>query len=179
MTELGILGPENTYHDIARKRYLPHLSYTFFSSFDDIFKALKEGKVKKALVAIRNNTSGLVSNNLDRIKSYGFQIREQFDLPVHLYLGSLKPNTIASIKKIYSHPMAIKETQKYFSKYHHITFISSTSTAGAIAEMKNSHDSETAVISSREALETNNLLIISENIEDHSDNTTTFSLIEG
>ena len=178
MTELGILGPEHTYHDIARKRYLPHLSYSFFNSFDDIFKALKEGKIKKALVAIKNNTSGKVSDNLERIKGYNFKIREQFDLPIHLYLGSKAPNTIKSIKKIYSHPMAIKETQKYFSKYHHITFISSASTAGAIDELKNNHDAETAVISSKEALEKNNLLIISENIEDHSDNTTTFSLIE-
>lgn len=179
MIELGILGPENTYHDIARKRYLPHLSYSFFNSFDDIFKALKDGKIKKALVAIKNNTSGLVNDNMERIKAYGFKVREQFDLPIHLYLGSFSPNTIKGIRKVYSHPMAIKETQRFFSKYHHITFISSTSTAGAIDEMRNSHDAATAVISSKEALEKNNLLIISENIEDDADNTTTFSLIEG
>lgn len=179
MADLGLLGPENTYHDIARKRYIPHLSYTFFNSFDDIFAALKEGKIKKALVAIRNSTSGRVSNNLERIKSYGFNVREQFELPVHLYLGSLNPNTVKSIRKIYSHPMAIKETQRYFSKYHHITFISSTSTAGAIDELRNSHNEQAAVISSKEALEKNNLLVISENIEDDPDNTTTFSLIEG
>ncbi|GAB5527970.1 MAG: hypothetical protein Roseis2KO_58420 [Roseivirga sp.] len=179
MTDLGLLGPENTYHDIARRRYIPHLSYTFFNSFDDIFTALKEGRVKKALVAIRNSTSGLVSNNLERIRNYGFNVSEQFELPVHLYLGSTHPNTIKSIRKIYSHPMAIKETQSFFSRYHHITFISSTSTAGAIDELKNSNDQKAAVIASEEALEKNNLLVISKNIEDHPDNTTTFSLIEG
>lgn len=179
MKDLGLLGPENTYHDIARKRYIPHFSYTFFNSFEDIFTALKEGRVKKALVAIRNSTSGMVSNNLERIKSYGFNIHEQFELPVHLYLGSYTPNTIKSISKIYSHPMAIKETQKFFSKYHHITFISSSSTAGAIDELRNNPNETAAVISSKEALEKNNLLVISKNIEDHPDNTTTFSLIEG
>lgn len=179
MTDLGLLGPENTYHDIARRRYIPHLSYTFFNSFDDIFAALKEGRVKKALVAIRNSTSGLVSNNLERIRNYGFNVSEQFELPVHLYLGATHPNTIKSIRKIYSHPMAIKETRSFFSRYHHITFISSTSTAGAIDELRNSHDQKAAVIASIEALEKNNLLVISKNIEDHPDNTTTFSLIEG
>ena len=179
MKELGILGPENTYHDIARKRYVPHLSYAFFNSFDDIFQALKDGKIKKALLAIKNNTSGKVNDNIERIKSYGFKVREQFDLPIHLHIGSKVPNTIQGIKKIYSHPMAIRETQKFFSKYHHITFISSASTAGAIDELRSSHEPQTAVISSKEAIEKNNLLIISENIEDHADNTTTFSLIEG
>ena len=75
--------------------------------------------------------------------------------------------------------MAIKETQKFFSKYSHITFISSTSTAGAIQELINNREKTAAVISSKEAIETNNLLLIAENIEDHPDNKTTFTLIEG
>lgn len=178
MADLGTLGPEHTYHDIARKRFMPHLSYKFFYSFEEIFKALKEGKIEKALVAVKNSTSGKVSNNLEQIKHYGFKIRKQFNMPIHLYLGSKLPNKIMDIKKIYSHPMAIKETRKFFSGYHHITFISSASTASAIHELKHSKEKTTAVISSREALEKNNLLIISEKIEDHADNSTTFNLVE-
>ena len=178
MTNLGLLGPENTYHDIARKRYLPDLKPTFYQTFDEVFSALKEGKVSKALIAIRNSTSGFVSNNLDRIKKSGFKVIEEFELPIHLCLGSIHPNSLQSIRKIYSHPMAIKETQRFFSKYSHITFISSTSTAGAIDELKNNRDPHGAVISSKEALESNQLVMISENIEDEPNNSTTFSLIE-
>ena len=81
------------------------------------------------------------------------RVLEEFDMPIHLCLGSSHPNTLTSIKKIYSHPMAIKETQRYFRKYSHITFISSESTASAIAELKNMKDPHAAVISSQEALE--------------------------
>lgn len=178
MTDLGLLGPENTYHDIARKRYLPNVSTTFFKNFDDVFTALREGKVNRALIAIKNSTSGFVSNNLERIKSSGFKIVDEFELPIHLCLGSIHPNSLSSIKKIYSHPMAIKETQRFFRKYSHITFISSTSTAGAIDELRNNRDPHGAVISSKEALEGNELLMISENIEDEPNNSTTFTLIE-
>ena len=178
MDNLGLLGPENTYHDIARKRYLPHLSPNFYRNFDDIFSALREGKVSKALVALKNSTSGFVGDNLERIKKSGFKVIGEFDMPIHLCLGSSHPNTLTSIKKIYSHPMAIKETQKYFRKYSHITFISSESTAGAIAELKNVNDPHTGVICSKEALDENALLMISENIEDEPNNSTTFGLIE-
>ncbi len=178
MTELGLLGPANTYHDIARKRYLPNVSPTFFKNFDEVFTALKEGRVNRALIAIKNSTSGFVSNNFERIKSGGFKIVQEFELPVHLCLGSMHPNSLDTIKKIYSHPMAIKETQRFFRKYSHITFISSTSTAGAIDELKNNRDPHGAVISSKEALEGNALLMISENIEDEPNNSTTFTLIE-
>lgn len=178
MTNLGLLGPENTYHDIARKRYLPNVNPTFYKNFDEVFTALREGKINRALVAIKNSTSGFVSNNVERIRKGGFKIVEEFELPIHLCLGSIHPNSLSSIKKIYSHPMAIKETQRYFRKYSHITFISSTSTAGAIDELKNNRDPHGAVISSMEALENNSLHLISENIEDEPNNSTTFSLIE-
>ncbi|OEK03590.1 hypothetical protein BFP97_19620 [Roseivirga sp. 4D4] len=178
MTNLGLLGPENTYHDIARKRFLPNVKPTFYKNFDEVFSALKEGKINRALIAIKNSTSGFVSNNLEKIKLGGFKVVEEFDLPIHLCLGSINPNSLHSIRKIYSHPMAIKETQRFFRKYSHITFISSTSTAGAIDELKNNRDPHGAVISSMEALENNALHVISENIEDEPNNSTTFSLIE-
>ena len=178
MTKLALLGPEYTYHDIVRKRYLSDVKPLFYQTFDEIFSALKSGKVNKALVAVKNSTSGFVSNNLERIRRSGFKVIGEFELPINLCLGSVYPNSLRSIRKVYSHPMAIKETQKFFSKYSHITFIASTSTAGAIDELKNNRDVDAAVISSKEALESNELMLISENIEDDSNNSTTFSLIE-
>lgn len=177
MTELGLLGPENTFHDLARKRFLPQLSFEYFNSFDAIFKALSEGEIKQALVALRNSHSGKVSNNSDRIKENSLSLLEEFELPVNLCLGSTSPNTIDSINKIYSHPMAIKETTKYFLKYSHIKFVSSSSTAGAIEELRNGRDKNAGVISSKEALTDQKLLIISENIQDDKSNSTTFGLI--
>ncbi|MFY0591295.1 prephenate dehydratase domain-containing protein [Roseivirga sp.] len=178
MNKLGLLGPENTYHDIARKKFLPNLTPTFFKSFDDLFAALRAETINKALVAIKNSTSGFVNNNLDLIKSSGYKVIEEFELPIHLCLGSFHQNSLLSLKKIYSHPMAIKETQGFFSKYSHITFIASSSTSGAIDELRNNRDQYGAVISSKEALEGNQLHLISENIEDSADNSTTFNLIE-
>ena len=178
MSKLAVLGPKNTFHDIARRKYIPHYEPRFFDNFDEIFKALKSGSVTKALIAIRNSSSGFVSNNLERIKNGGYRILEEFELPVNLYLGSKFPNSLESIKKIYSHPMAIKETQKYFRKYSHIKFIATSSTAGAIEEVQNNNEKNVAVIASREALDSSKLLVISENIEDEPNNATTFSLIE-
>ena len=178
MTELGLLGPKYTYHDLARKQFFPNEDHKFYTSFGEIFTALKKGQIKQALIAISNNTSGKVSNNLEKIRSEGFKIINEFDLPIHLCLGSKFPLTIEKIKKIYSHPMAIKETQRFFAKYSHITFVASTSTSGAIEELNGNRQRNAAVISSKEAIESNQLVLVSENIEDDPKNTTTFALIE-
>ena len=178
MNKLALLGPENTFHDIARKRFVPHYTPCFYENFDDIFKALSQGDVSKALIAINNSNSGSVGQNLDRIKKEGYQILEEFQLPIHLYLGSRFPNSLNSVAKIYSHPMAIKETQQYFRKYSHIKFIATSSTAGAIEEASKSSEKNVAVIASEEALHHHALLVISKNIEDEPDNATTFCLIK-
>jgi len=178
MNKLGLLGPKNTFHDIARKKFIPHFEATFFETFDEVFQALQNGVISKALVATSNSSSGLVSNNEQRISKSGFKVLDKFELPISLFLASKYPNTLASIKKIYSHPMAIKETQRYFSKYSNIKFIATSSTSGAIDEAKNNNEESAAVIASKEAIENNKLLIISEHIEDDPNNSTTFQLIE-
>lgn len=177
MSKLAVLGPEHTFHDIARRKFIPHLDHTYYETFGEIFSALKKGEVSQALVAVRNNNAGLVGDNLDRIKKE-FQTIEKFELPIKLFIGSKFPNSLASIKKIFSHPMAIKQTQLYFRKYSHIKFIATSSTAAAIEEVSKSNEKSTAVISSKAALDASTLLTIFENVEDKADNTTTFYLIE-
>jgi len=177
MTNLGLLGPENTFHDLARKRFLPHLTPHYFKTFEEIFQALKNGTIEQALIALKNSGSGKVGNNIELIQEKGLKLIEEFELPVNLCLGSLYPNTINSIKRVFSHPMAIKETTRYFSKYSHIKFVASSSTAGAVEELRNSRDKHAGVISSKEALQDQQLLIISEGIQDEAHNSTTFGLI--
>lgn len=178
MKDLGLLGPQYTYHDLARATFLPALSYTYFNSFEAIFNALKKGEIRQAIVAIKNNNSGKVGDNHELIVKEKFKQVEHFDLPIHLCLGSKIKLPLSQVKKVYSHPMAIKETQNYFSNYSHITFVSSISTAGAIDELKNNKKDQVAVISSKAAIEFNKLHLLAENIEDHKNNTTTFCLIE-
>lgn len=178
MNDLGLLGPQYTYHDLARATFLKGLSYTYYASFDSIFAALKDGEIKQALVAISNNQSGKVGDNLTQIEKNNFKQKAHYDLPIHLCLGSNYNFPLSHIKKIYSHPMAIKETQVYFSKFSQITFVSSKSTAGAIKELKKDEHGRAAVISSKAAIEFYKLHLIAENIEDHDNNMTTFCLIE-
>ena len=177
MKGLGLLGPQYTYHDLAREQFLPGLTYQYFDTFDEIFNALKSGKIEKALIAIRNSSAGAVNDHQERIEKEGMPVLAEFDLPIHLCLGSLQNENIKEIKRIYSHPMAIKETQRYFSKYGHLTFIASTSTAGAIEEIKNNQGEHTAVIASKAAILGNGLLLVKENIEDNKNNVTTFACI--
>lgn len=178
MDKLGILGPQNTFHDIARKKFIPQYTVLYYEDFDGIFKALAEGQITKALIAIKNSGSGLVGNNLERIEKEGLKISDTFELPINLHLGSMEQSTIAALRKIYSHPMAIKETVHFFSAYPNISFEPTRSTAAAIEKAMHAKAKGIGVISSKQALAASPLLTIAENIEDEPNNATTFCLIE-
>ena len=178
MGDLGLLGPEYTFHDMARAKFLPHYAAHYFDSFTEIFEALREGKITHALVATENSSSGLIERNAERISSEGHSIIDSFTLPIQLQVGSRFPRTLDRIKKIYSHPMAIKETSRFFRKYSHITFISTSSTAAAIEELLNHNERDAAVIAGQEALAHYQLLNVAKNIQDEPNNQTTFTFIK-
>lgn len=178
MGELGLLGPEYTFHDIARNKFLPHYTPVYYDSFTEIFSALNEGQISHALIATKNSSSGSIDNNKEIIDSAEYQVVDTLSLPIHLQIGSRFPNTLQGIRKIYSHPMAIKETSSFFSKYSHINFVSTSSTAGAIEELLNQNEEKAAVIAGQEALDHYQLLNVARNIEDEPNNTTTFLLIK-
>lgn len=178
MDKLGILGPENTFHDIARKKYIPQYPVLYYNDFDSIFTALASDNITKAFIAIENNSSGLVGNNLERIEKTGLAILATYDLPIKLHLGSLNARKIEELSKIYSHPMAIKETVHFFSAYPNITFEATRSTAAAIEKALKTKTRGVGVISSKQALAASPLLTIAESIEDEPNNATTFCLIE-
>ena len=74
MTDLGLLGPEYTFHDLARRRFLSELKHTYYSSFDEVFNALKSGEIKQALIALRNSHSGDVNTNGKLIHNKGLKL---------------------------------------------------------------------------------------------------------
>ena len=178
MNDLGLLGPAYTFHDIARRKFLPHYKAHHYDTFQEVFKALVEEKISYALIATENSSTGTVDTNQAVIDAHQYQIVETFSLPINLQIGSRFPNTLDGIRKIYSHPMAIKETKAFFSKYSSITFIATSSTAGAIEEHLNHNEKDAAVIAGQEALEHYGLLNLAKNIEDYQNNKTTFCLIK-
>lgn len=178
MDDLGLLGPLYTFHDIARRKFLPHYEPKFYDTFDQLFEAIEKKEVNKALVAISNSGSGPVANNEERIEELSLRVIDTFELPIKLHIGSKYPNTLESLKKVYSHPMAIKQTQGFFKKYSRLTFIATNSTAGAIEEHLHHREVHAAVIAGEAALEHYRILSIAKDIADEPNNATTFCLVE-
>ncbi len=169
---IATLGPKDSYSEILARRMFPEkdADIRLFDLIEDIFVAVKKSKADIGIVPIENMIHGSVRETTVCLNRYNLKINKAMDFPIsHCFAAQSN-----SFKKIISHPQAIAQCscfiRKYVAKGIEIVECSSTSKAMEIA----SENAEYAAIGSACAAKSNNLPIISSNVENVSGNITRF-----
>ncbi|MBU1935291.1 prephenate dehydrogenase/arogenate dehydrogenase family protein, partial [Patescibacteria group bacterium] len=84
--DIAVLGPKNTYSDMALKNYRPKIKPDYVSSIAEVFELIKKGKVKEGLVPIENSLTGSVRETLDELYHNNIWIEKVISQPIHLAL---------------------------------------------------------------------------------------------
>lgn len=182
--DLAVLGPKNTYTDLAADKYLSesrHLAKKYFAKdIDEIFELVEQGRVLEGIVPIENSFHGTVRETLDALFYKNVHIIKDLKLPIHHFLIALKGAKKGAITKIFSHSQALNQCKKYLKKHFpDAQQIPLNSTAAAIEHLLNSKDNSLAAIGSEMAANSSQQFqILAKNIEDSSDNLTTFIVIK-
>lgn len=177
---IALLGPANTFTDMAATRYLQgrSLKKYFARDIDEVFELVEEGKVKEGIVPIENKLQGTVRETLDELFYRDVYIAQELNIPVHHCLITLAHAKKLDIRYVLSHSQALNQCREYlkenFPKAEKQNF---SSTAAALQEMLAKNDKILAVIGPVEAVDSPNLKILAKNIEDEPDNSTTFIII--
>ncbi len=144
-------------------------------SFKELFQQLKEGKAEIGLIPLENSLAGSIHENYDLLYAHDFFIQgEAYTKVEHCLLGL---GAREEIKKVYSHPKALEQCQKFFAAHPWIEPIVHFDTAGAAREISLWKDPSCAAIASSLAAEIYGLRILEKNLEDHVENFTRFALI--
>src|SRR5260370_1493692 len=109
-----------------RAQPIPH------QRFDQVFAALKAGKVDAAVLPLENTLAGSVHDNYNLLLEYSFQITP--DTNVRVVHNLIAPLGVAfrSIKTVYSHPVALNQCLDFFARYPRIQRTSYYDTAGSV-----------------------------------------------
>lgn len=148
------------------------------SSFDEVFASLAEGKVEYAAVPVENTLGGSIHVNYDLLLRYHGQVHilgEHVHRVRHCLLalpGVLKED----IKKAWSHPQALAQTDDYL-RIAGITPEAAYDTAGSAKLVREQGLRDTAAIASARAAEVHGLKVLDSGIEDDSNNFTRFLLL--
>jgi prephenate dehydratase len=162
-------------HIAIRERY-PDAQAVPCATFEDAFAAVANGEASLAMIPIENSVAGRVADIHHLMPHSGLHIVGEFFLPLSHQLMAPRGASLATVKTVQSHVMALGQCRNIIRKLGLVAAIGAD-TAGSARQIAELGDPSRAAIASRLAAEIYGLDILAENIEDEAHNTTRFIIL--
>ncbi|ELR98328.1 prephenate dehydratase [Gloeocapsa sp. PCC 73106] len=178
------LGPIGTYTETATIGYQDWLHQQTGQTYHlrpypnilQTLQAVIQQEAKLAVVPVENSIQGSVAITLDTLWELDcLKIEQGLILPITHTLLSHSPQ-LENLKKIYSHPQALGQCQRWLDKHlPQVELIATNSTTEALAHL--AQETTAGAIASQRAAELYNTPILATNINDYPDNCTRFWVV--
>lgn len=176
--KVAIQGGVASFHDIAAKKYFGESIDTLeCGTFKEVCEKIAHNQADFGIIAIENKIAGSILLNYHLIDSFDLKIIGEIYLPLELDLMA-KPNcSIADIKEVISHPMAIGQCQEYLAKLKNVKVLEFKDTATSAKYVQTHNDCNLAVIGGPAIASTYGLQTLEKNISDEKNNYTRFYIL--
>lgn len=175
---IAILGSKGSFHEAAANKYFgEEVTYIYCPTFGEVFASLKKGVVDFGITAIENTVAGTILPNYAMMRESELKIVGEVYLPIQQNLLSLHGQTIADLKEVHSHPMALLQCSKFCEQYPHIKLVEASDTATSAKRIAEEHLLNVGAIASTYVANLYGLQVLKEGIETHKKNFTRFLII--
>ena len=136
------------------------------------------GHADYGVLPVENLIAGPVYGALDALGRFDSleRVREH-SLPVHLALLGLPGASVAGIRQVLSHAVALKQCTNWLWAHRLITVVEAPDTAGAARMVSIRRDPSVAAVAANWAAAHYGLVVLAEGLEDRPDNVTRFVLV--
>lgn len=169
-------GIEGAFGSIATNHLHKTGNVKYYSTFEDVFKAVQNDEAVYGVVPVENSNAGSVTEVYDLILKYRFYIVSAAELAVNENLLGIPGTDVNDIKKVYSHPQALAQSDE-FIKSHGIEPAPYSNTALAVKYVSELGDKSVGAIGSVLAANLYGLDVIAPNIQSIKNNSTRFITI--
>jgi prephenate dehydratase len=147
-------------------------------AFEDLFTAVMEDQADRALVPIENSLAGSIHENYDRLRARPLHIVAETQLRIRHCLIGRPGSSLASIRRVASHPVALAQCRDFFIKHPNIEPIAAYDTAGSVMDLLRSDGPATqGAIASKLAAQLYGGKVLQEGLEDDPQNYTRFLIL--
>lgn len=172
----GIRG--SNHHQVAREYFSDAIELVECLSFHGLVDQLLEGKADKGVMAIENSIAGSIIPNYALVYENNLHIIGEHYLNIHHNLMALKGQTLADIKEVRSHPMALLQCREYLKTHPHIKMVEDVDTAETAKRIQDQQLKGVAAIAPSVAAELYTLEIIAPEIQTIKNNATRFIIVK-
>lgn len=146
-------------------------------SFEDVFAAVNGGSVDYGVLPIENSIGGSIHRNFDLLLEHPLPIVGELEVPVVHHLLALPGRTLAQVKKVYSHPQALAQCDRFLRTLEGVEIVATYDTAGSAKMIADERLEDAAAIASARAAEVFGLATLKSAIQDYGNNTTRFLVV--
>lgn len=176
---IAIQGIQGSFHHQVALNYFPtDIQLLECLTFDALADALVSGKATQAVMAIENSIAGSIIPNYALLDRHNLQIIGESYLNIEHNLMGLKGQSIADLKEVHSHPMALLQCKAFFSDYPHIRLVEAEDTADIARKINKEQLQGIGAIASVKASDIFNLELYAASIQTIKNNVTRFVIIQ-
>jgi prephenate dehydratase len=175
MKRYAILGPPGTYSEDAAWCYWKEPGNLIYApEISRVFDLVMEGKADEGLVPIYNSLAGTVGVTMSNLIRHELYIGGECVLPVRHCLMAREVMDPGEVEALISQPEAFLQCQGFLSRQMPNARREMVNSTGQAASYVRQEHRKAAAIGSRRAAEVYGLHVIAQDLEDDTENRTTF-----
>ena len=169
-------GEPGAFSHEACRTFLPDYEPVRKRSFADVFEAVAAGETDLGMLPEENVAAGIVPEVRALLDRNELTVRARHVLPVRMHLMANPGATLAGIRTVVSHPIALAQCAVNVGALA-VATEQSLNTAGAAKALAESGDLSRAVLASVNAAAEYGLEILKHDLQDHPENATRFVVL--
>jgi prephenate dehydratase len=170
-------GEPGAFSEAAARRAVPEAQLIACRTFEEAFAAVAAGTADYGVVPIENSIGGSIHRNYDLLLSHALSIVAEVELPVVHELLALPGATLDRVTRVYSHPQALAQCERFLRTLTGVEIVATYDTAGSAKMVSDEKLENAAAIASARAGEIFGLVPLASAIQDYTDNVTRFLVI--
>jgi len=153
--------------------FLPGEETRALPSFEAVAAAVAAGEAEAGLLPLANSRAGAVEGVRALIEGAGLIVAAEHRLPVRMHLLALPGSTLAEVRTVVSHPVALRQCAEHIARLG----LAEEEASNTAVAAKKLCDPAKAVLASQAAAALYGLRILASDLQDDPDNATTFALV--
>ena len=175
--KIAYQGEPGAFSEAAALQINPDAQMIPCRAFEDVFDAVKGGPAGYGVLPIENSIGGSIHRNFDLLLEHELPIVAEVELPVVHHLLAFPATTMEKVRRIYSHPQALAQCDRFLRTLTGVEIIATYDTAGSAKLVADQKMADGAAIASARAAQVFGLAQLRSSIQDYEHNVTRFLVI--
>src|SRR5712671_2562803 len=141
-------GEPGAFSEAASRRVDADAELVPCRTFEEVFDVVDAGTASYGVVPIENSIGGSIHRNYDLLLAHDLPIVAEVEMPVVHQLLALPGVSIERLKRVYSHPQALAQCERFLRTLTGVEIIATYDTAGSAKMVADDQLEDAAAIGS-------------------------------